>query len=63
MVGDDLVNVWGDDDNIFILVVGVLLLFCRWMVWVSCNGNDVIAFFSASALDTSELLVPVFVFI
>ena len=35
--GGDMLSVWNDDGNLIILNVGVLLLFCMWMVWVKCN--------------------------
>ena len=37
-----MVIVWGGDDNVTILDVGVLLSFWSCMVWFGCNGRDVI---------------------
>ena len=36
-----MLSVWSDDYYVIILNVGVLLLFCRWVVWVRCNVHDV----------------------
>ena len=49
-----LVNIWGDDDNIIILDVGILLLFWTWVVLVRCNGHNVI-----KLLFMNMFLVPV----
>ena len=43
--GGYLISVWGDDDNLIILNVGVLLLIWKWAMWVSCNAHDMIKLF------------------
>ena len=37
-----MVIVWGHNENLIILNVGVLLLFGRWMVRVRCNSHYLI---------------------
>ena len=36
-----MLSVWSGDYDLIILNIGVLLLFCRWVVWVSYNAHYV----------------------
>ena len=46
--------VWGDNNNVIILNIDVLLLFWMWVVWVKINGHCVI-----NSLFINMCLLPV----